>query len=211
MEDLTMELTVMNKRRYDELIGKITNLETEIAIAHTQLRAIESNNNQLAEIAFDESRFTQQLLDKVDDVAREAAKDAIDVDDIVNQVQDNIDIMEDVERTVNRMDLVGEDKVNEMIGDYIRDNNILDGDEVEGVVGDYLSNNEYLERSDAESMIEEAVTDLKETIMLEILQLIANKLTGKDTHHDNNDRDRSLHLSGTVEASEARSYNATSA
>ena len=206
-----MELTVMNKRRYDELIGKITNLETEIAIAHTQLRAIESNNNQLAEIAFDESRFTQQLLDKVDDVAREAAKDAIDVDDIVNQVQDNIDIMEDVERTVNRMDLVGEDKVNEMIGDYIRDNNILDGDEVEGVVGDYLSNNEYLERSDAESMIEEAVTDLKETIVREVLQLIANKLTGKDTHHDNNDRDRSLHLSGTVEASEARSYNATSA
>jgi len=211
MEDLTMELTVMNKRRYDELIGKITNLETEIAIAHTQLKAIESNSNQLAEIAFDENRFTQQLLDKVDDVARESAKDAIDVDDIVNQVQDNIDIMEDVERTVNRMDLVGEDKVNEMIGDYIRDNNILDGDEVEGVVGDYLSNNEYLERSDAESMIEEAVTDLKETIMLEILQLIANKLTGKDTHHDNNDRDRSLHLSGTVEASEARSYNATSA
>jgi len=186
-----MELTVMNKRRYDELIGKITNLETEIAIAHTQLRAIESNNNQLADIAFDESRFTQQLLDKVDDVAREAAKDAIDVDDIVNQVQDNIDIMEDVERTVNRMDLVGEDKVNEMIGDYIRDNNILDGDEVEGVVGDYLSNNEYLERSDVESMIEEAVTDfketiadLKETIMLEILQLIANKLTGKDKQEE---------------------------
>jgi hypothetical protein len=184
MEDLTMELTVMNKRRYDELIGKITNLETEIAIAHTQLKAIESNSNQLAEIAFDENRFTQQLLDKVDDVAREAAKDAIDVDDIVNQVQDNIDIMEDVERTVNRMDLVGEDKVNEMIGDYIRDNNILDGDEVEGVVGDYLSNNEYLERSDAESMIEEAVTDLKETIMLEILQLIANKLTGKDKQEE---------------------------
>lgn len=186
-----MELTVMNKRRYDELIGKITNLETEIAIAHTQLRAIESNNNQLAEIAFDESRFTQQLLDKVDDVAREAAKDAIDVDDIVNQVQDNIDIMEDVERTVNRMDLVGEDKVNEMIGDYIRDNNILDGDEVEGVVGDYLSNNEYLERSDAENMIEEAVTDfketiadLKETIVLEVLQLIANKLTGKDKQEE---------------------------
>jgi hypothetical protein len=108
MEDLTMELTVMNKRRYDELIGKITNLETEIAIAHTQLKAIESNNNQLAEIAFDESRFTQQLLDKVDDVAREAAKDAI----------------------------------------------------------------------------EEAVTDLKETIMLEILQLIANKLTGKDKQEE---------------------------
>ncbi len=103
-----MELTVMNKRRYDELIGKITNLETEIAIAHTQLKAIESNNNQLAEIAFDESRFTQQLLDKVDDVAREAAKDAI----------------------------------------------------------------------------EEAVTDLKETIMLEILQLIANKLTGKDKQEE---------------------------
>jgi hypothetical protein len=119
--------------------------------------------------------------------------------------------MEDVERTVNRMDLVGEDKVNDMIGDYIRDNNILDGDEVEGVVGDYLSSNEYLERSDVESMIEEAVTDLKETIMLEILQLIANKLTGKDTYHANNDRDTSVQVSGIDGHSEARSYNATSA
>ena len=179
-----MELTVMNKRRYDELIGKITNLETEIAIAHTQLKAIQDSNNQLAEIAFDENRFTQQLLDKVEETAREVAKDAIDIDDIAREVQDNIDIMEDVERTVNRMDLVGEDKVNDMIGDYIRDNNILDGDEVEGVVGDYLSSNEYLERSDVESMIEEAVTDLKEEIIDAVIKAIANKLTGKDKQEE---------------------------
>jgi len=99
-------------------------------------------------------------------------------------VQDNIDIMEDVERTVNRMDLVGESKVNEMIGDYINDSDILDSGAVESLVADYLSTNDYLERSDAESMIEEAVTDLKETIVLEVLQLIANKLTGKDKQEE---------------------------
>jgi len=184
MEDLTMELTVMNKRRYDELIGKITNLETEIAIAHTQLKAIQDSNNQLAEIAFDENRFTQQLLDKVDDVAREAAKDTIDVDDIVNQVQDNIDVSEDVERAVGRLDLVDSDKVNDKIQDFINDSDILDSGAVESLVADYLSTNDYLERSDAESMIEEAVTDLKETIVLEVLQLIANKLTGKDKQEE---------------------------
>lgn len=179
-----MELTVMNKRRYDELIGKITNLETEIAIAHTQLKAIQDSNNQLAEIAFDENRFTQQLLDKVDDVAREAAKDTIDVDDIVNQVQDNIDVSEDVERAVGRLDLVDSDKVNDKIQDFINDSDILDSGAVESLVADYLSTNDYLERSDAESMIEEAVTDLKETIVLEVLQLIANKLTGKDKQEE---------------------------
>jgi cell division protein FtsB len=211
MEDLTMELTVMNKRRYDALIGKITNLETEIAIAHTQLKAIQDSNNQLAEIAFDENRFTQQLLDKVEETAREVARDTVDIDDIVSEVQDNIDVSEDVERAVGRLDLVDSDKVNDKIQDFINDSDILDSGAVESLVADYLSTNDYLERSDAESMIEEAVTDLKETIVREVLQLIANKLTGKDTHHDNNDRDRSLHLSGTVEASEARSYNATSA
>ncbi len=178
-----MEITVMNKRRYDELVGKITNVETEIALAHTQLKAIQDSNNQLAEIAFDENRFTQQLLDKVDDVAREAAKDAVDTDEIVSEVQDNIDISEDVERAVSNMDLTTEDRVNDMISNYISDNSILDSDDVESAIADYLQSNDYVERSDVEDIVRDAVAELKEEIMLEILQLIANKLTVKDTYN----------------------------
>jgi hypothetical protein len=183
MEVLIMEITVMNKRRYDELVGKITNVETEIALAHTQLKAIQDSNNQLAEIAFDENRFTQQLLDKVDDVAREAAKDAVDTDEIVSEVQDNIDISEDVERAVSNMDLTTEDRVNDMISNYISDNSILDSDDVESAIADYLQSNDYVERSDVEDIVRDAVAELKEEIMLEILQLIANKLTVKDTYN----------------------------
>ena len=178
-----MELTVMNKRRYDELVGKITNVETEIALAHTQLKAIQDSNNQLAEIAFDENKFTQQLLNKVDDVAQEAAKDAIDIDDIAREVLDNLDISEDVERAVSNMDLTTEDKVNDLISDYISDNSIMDSDDVDSAIDDYLQSNNYVERSDVEDIVREAVAELKEEIMLEILQLIANKLTVKDTYN----------------------------
>ena len=206
-----MELTVMNKRRYDELVGKITNVETEIALAHTQLKAIQDSNNQLAEIAFDENRFTQQLLDKVDDVAQEAAKDAIDIDDIAREVLDSLDISEDVERAVSNMDLTTEDNVNDLISDYISDNSIMDSDDVDSAIDDYLQSNNYVERSDVEDIVREAVAELKDELMQEVLQLIANKLTGKDTYHANNDRDTSVQVSGIDRHSEARSYNASGA
>jgi len=57
MEELNMEITIISKARYDQLINSIKNLETH-------LNAIESNNNQLAEIAFDESKFTDMLLER---------------------------------------------------------------------------------------------------------------------------------------------------
>ena len=211
-----MELTVMNKRRYDELVGKITNLELEIAKAHTQLEAMQNSNNQLAEIAFDENKFTDMLLDRCEEAAREAAKDAIDIDDIASEVSNSLDISEDVEREFNRLDCVTKDDLNDKIDDcvaeYIRDNNILDSDEVESAIDTYIRHScDFVEsdvtddlRSDLDELRDEMST-LKETIVLEVLQLIANKLTAKENDNANNSRDNGLHISGTDTASQGAS------
>ena len=211
-----MELTVMNKRRYDALIGKITNLETEIAIAHTQLKAIQDSNNQLAEIAFDECKFTDALLARCEEAAAEAAKDAIDIDEIASEVSNNLDISDDVERIVNNLECITKDdldeKVDSLVTRYIRDNNILDSDEVESAIENYMSSNwDFVEsdvtddlRSDLDELKDEMDT-LKETIVLEVLQLIANKLTAKENDNANNSRDNGLQISGTDTASQAAS------
>lgn len=211
-----MELTVMNKRRYDELVGKITNLELEIAKAHTQLEAMQNSNNQLAEIAFDENKFTDMLLDRCEEAAREAAKDAIDIDDIASEVSNSLDISEDVERAVDNLGCVTKDdldeKIDSLVGRYIRDNNILDSDEVESAIENYMSSNwDFVEsdvtddlRSDLDELRDEMDT-LKETIVLEVLQLIANKLTAKENDNANNSRDNGLHISGTDTASQGAS------
>ena len=211
-----MELTVINKRHYDELVGKITNLELEIAKAHTHLNAIESNNNQLAEIAFDESKLTDMLLARCEEAAAEAAKDAIDIDDIASEVSNNLDVSEDVERAVDNLGCVTKDdldeKVDSLVGRYIRDNNILDSDEVESAIENYMSSNwDFVEsdvtddlRSDLDELRDEMDT-LKETIVLEVLQLIANKLTAKENNNANNSRDNGLHISGTDTTSQEAS------
>ena len=211
-----MELTVINKRRYDELVGKITNLELEIAKAHTQLEAMQNSNNQLADIAFDENKFTDMLLDRCEEAAREAAKDAIDIDDIASEVSNSLDISEDVERAVDNLGCVTKDdldeKIDSLVGRYIRDNNILDSDEVESAIENYMSSNwDFVEsdvtddlRSDLDELRDEMST-LKETIVLEVLQLIANKLTAKENDDANNNRDNGLHISGTDTASQGAS------
>jgi hypothetical protein len=216
MEDLIMELTVMNKRRYDELVGKITNLELEIAKAHTQLEAIQNSNNQLAEIAFDECKFTDALLARCEEVAAEAAKDAIDIDEIASEVGNNLDISDDVERAVNNLECITKDDLNEKVDSlvtrYIRDNNILDGDEVESAIEDYMSSNwDFVEsdvtddlRSDLDELRDEMNT-LKETIVLEVIQAITSKLTAKENDDANNSRDSGLHISGTDTTSQAAS------
>jgi hypothetical protein len=211
-----MELTVMNKRRYDELVGKITNLEFEIAKAHTQLEAIQNSNNQLAEIAFDECKFTDALLARCEEAAAEAAKDAIDIDEIASEVSNNLDISDDVERIVNNLECITKDdldeKVDLLVTRYIRENNLADGDEVESIVENCINHNcDFVEsdvtddlRSDLDELKDEMDT-LKETIVLEVLQLIANKLTAKENDNANNSRDNGLHISGTDTTSQAAS------
>ena len=183
-----MELTVMNKRRYDELVGKITNLELEIAKAHTQLEAIQNSNNQLAEIAFDECKFTDALLNRCEEAAAEAAKDAIDIDEIASEVSNNLDISEDVERIVNNLECITKDdldeKVDTLVTKYIRDNNIVDSDEVESAIENYMSSNWDFVESDVTDELRDEIQELrdemntlKETIVLEVIQAITNKLT----------------------------------
>ena len=211
-----MELTVMNKRRYDELVGKITNLELEIARAHTQLEAILNSNNQLAEIAFDENRFTDMLLERCEEAAREAAKDVIDIDDIASEVSNNLDVSEDVERAVDNLGCVTKDdldeKIDSLVGRYIRDNNILDSDEVESAIENYMSSNWDFVESDVTDELRDEIQELrdemntlKETIVLEVIQAITNKLTAKENDDANNSRDNGLHISGTDTASQAAS------
>lgn len=200
-----MELTVINKRRYDELVGKITNLELEIAKAHTQLEAIQNSNNQLAEIAFDECKFTDALLARCEEAAREAAKDAIDIDDIASDVVDRLDISEDVERAIQRMDFQTGDEVNNRIEDYINDNDILNSSEVESAIEDYVSSNSIMSEDDVESMLEAALDDFKDDIIKEVIQAITNKLTAKENDNANNSRDNGLHISGTDTTSQGAS------
>lgn len=200
-----MELTVINKRRYDELVGKITNLELEIAKAHTQLEAIQYSNNQLAEIAFDECKFTDALLERCEEAAREAAKDAIDIDDIASDVVDRLDISEDVERAIQRMDFQTGDEVNNRIEDYINDNDILNSSNVESAIEDYVSSNSIMSEDDVESMLETALDDFKDDIIKEVIQAITNKLTAKENDNANNSRDNGLHISGTDTTSQAAS------
>lgn len=142
------------------LLKKIPEMESHIALANSQLRAMQETNNQLADIAFDENKFTQAFLDKVEEVARETAKDEIDMDDITTYVQDNIDVSEDVRRIIDRMDLISEDKVNDMVEEYVNDNNLLNTDEVESVIDDYMQNNDYLQRDDVEDVVRDVVNEI---------------------------------------------------
>lgn len=194
-------------------LKKVNDIETQVALVNSQLRAMQDSNNQLAEIAFDENKFTQQLLDKVDEVARESARDTIDVDDIAEEVRNTMDVSEDVARCVERLGCVTSDDVNDAISDYMNDNDYKTESEVEDLIENYLNYNDYICKSDVQDLIQEEITDLEEQIATRVLQLIANKLTGKDTHHANNtyQNDHSLQLSGTIGQSQAESNGSLSA
>ena len=205
-----MELTVMNKKRYDELMKRISELETQTALAHSQLRAIQDSNNQLAEIAFDEARFTDVVLDKVDELDRDAARDAVDVEDIAREAYEMMDIREEVNRQLERMDFQTGDDVNDRIRDIINNEDLVSEGQVEDLISDYVENNCDFVEKDVTDTLHDEIQDLKhelrtlkDDIVLEVLQLIANKLTGKETHHANNNRGDGLYISGTLTKGEA--------
>ena len=173
-----MDITLISKARFDALMQDIKNLENQVQMAHTQLKAMQETNNNFADIAFDENRFTDELISRCEEAAREAASDAIDIDDIASKVSDELDVDEEVSRALRNMDVVGEDKVTDLISDYIRDNSIMDDSDVDSAIGEFIDHNyEFVEKNDVEDMVEEKIEELKESIVLEVLQLIANKLT----------------------------------
>ncbi len=202
-----MEITVMNKKRYDELLAKIKNLETHIAMLHGQVTAMQNSNNELAEIAFDESRFTDKLLERVDDLARESARDTIDIDDIASEVANNLDVSEEVERCAERLGCVCEDKVNDLIRDYINSESIPNMSEVEDAISDYLEHNDYIDRDATQDLIRDAVKDE----VNKAIQTLINKLTAKENDHATGNHDYSLQVSGTSANSEGSSDAAAAA
>ena len=234
-----MELTVISKAKYDALLAQIQtlqfeigNIHSQIALANSAVRAMQESNNQLADIAFDENKFTNALLDKVDEVAREVAKDtaedAIDIDNLAHEVCNQMDISEDVARHVERLDLVATDDVGDIVEDRISSYDYQTESEVEALLENYLSDNHYICRDDVEDVVRDAVNDIvdertenvarriaKEEIFKVIHQMM-HAVAGtpqliKENTNANDSRDTSIQVSGIDGQGEARSYNAASA
>ena len=170
-------------------IQKVDDLETQVALANANLRAMQETNNQLADIAFDENKFTQALMDKVEEVAREAAED---------KVNDN--------------NLLNSSEVESAIEDYLSDNDYVERSDVIDIVQEEV-NQVIDERTEnvARRIAKEVMEQTETRIINSILYIIDNKLTAKENDHANNDRDTSIQVSGTNGQGEARSYNAASA
>jgi sulfur relay (sulfurtransferase) DsrC/TusE family protein len=170
MEDLTMSNDLENFLKSvatavqllrDEL-SAVSTLRAEMDIIraeHKQTNEVLQNYGrsvqEFSEIAFDENKFTQALMDKVEEVARETAKEEIDLDEIASEVPSYLNIDEEVERAINRMELPDADKVNDMVEEYVNDNNLMTSNEVDNSIEDYLANNDYLTRDEAENVVEE--------------------------------------------------------
>jgi hypothetical protein len=164
-------------------LKKVDALETQVALVHSIVRAQEENNNQLAEIAFDENKFTQALMDKVDEVAREAARDCIDVEEIARDAAEHVDLHGELENYADRAGFVCEDKVNDLIHDYVNDNNLLNTDEVESVVEDYLQNNDYVQRDDVNGLVNDAVIDVLDDRVEDVVRDVVNKAVDERTEN----------------------------
>lgn len=154
-----MDITLISKARFDALMQDIKNLEAQIQMAHTQLKAMQETNNNFADIAFDENRFTDALITRCEDAAREAAKEEIDVDDISDEAARKVDLSDAIDEYIsNDTSILTKDYLEDKISEYISDNNILDSDEVEEVVSDYIQHNcDFVEKDDLDSAIEEKV------------------------------------------------------
>ena len=183
---------------------------------HKQMNEVVTNHtitmNHFAEIAFDENKFTQALLERCEGAAREAAEEAIDLDTITRDVAGSIDVADDVALYADRLHLVSRDTVNDIVEEYVNDNNLLNADEVEDIVSDYISHNcDYVEKDVTDELHDEIqelkreIKALKESIAQDVVQLIANKLTGKELHHANDSRDTSVQISGTNGSGKAES------
>lgn len=189
---------------------------------HKQMNEVVQNHGttmqNFADIAFDDNKFTQELLSRCEEAAEQAAKDAIDIDDIASDVANNIDISEDVQRAVERLDLIDEDKVNDMIQDYINDNNILNTDEVEEVVSDYVERNcDFVEKDVTDQLhddiqeLKREMQDMKQEIIDAVVQTLINKLTAKENDHATNNRSDSVQISGTNGQGQANGHVQTNA
>ena len=144
----------------------INQLDARIKKMEEQMTAMQQANNQLADIAFDENRFTQQLLEKVDDTARETAKEELEsrIDDIAREVPQYIDSDDICERVMDTLDVTRlarevadtntfTDRLDDKIEQVLCDSNILNGDEVDEAIDNYITNNNILNTDEVEETI----------------------------------------------------------
>ena len=159
-------------------------LETRIKSLEEQLTAMQQANNQLTDIAFDENRFTQQLLEKVDDTAREAVKESLDYDEIAREVPQYIDADDVCERVMDNLDVarlardVAEtnafsDKVQDHVEEYVNDNNLLNADEVDEAIGDYIERNYDIVQH---GQLREMLDQTRSEIVQQAIESIATRL-----------------------------------
>lgn len=197
----------------------------KIKVLEEKMEAMQNSNNQLADMAFDENKFTQELFSRCEELAEKAAKDAVDIDDIASEVSNNIDISEDVQRAIERLDLVDRDGVDDIVGDRIRDEDFQTESDVESLIENYLVNNDYVDEDYVEQKVEDIVlgaidqvldermekklTGVKEEITQAVIAAIINKLTGKETHHADNSNHNSVSVSGVIRQSEIQSNGQT--
>ena len=175
---------------------------------HKQMDEVVQNHvatmQNFADMAFDDNKFTQELLSRCEEAAAEAAKDAIDIDDIASEVSNNIDVSEDVERCAERLGYVCDDKVRDLVEEYVNDNNLLNTDEVEEVVEEYIERNcDFVEKDVTDQLHEDIVElreemqEMKQEIIDTVIQVLINKLTAKENDHATNYRSDSVQVSGT--------------
>jgi hypothetical protein len=70
-------------------------------------------------------------------------------------------------------------------------------DDIEDMISEHMCNNySFVESGDVEVMISDELERFKSDIINEVIKAITNKLTGKELHHANNDRDTSIQVSG---------------
>jgi len=166
-------------------LKRVDDIEAQVALANANLRAMQESNNQLAEIAFDENKFTQALLDKVDEVAREVARTEvqdIDIDEIARETAQYVDITDEVQRHVERLGCVSEGDVGDIVEDRINSYDYMNETEVEDLLENYLSDNHYICRDDVEDVVRDAVNDIVDERTENVARRIAKEEIFKVIH-----------------------------
>lgn len=205
-----MELTIMSKKRYDELLTQIRNLETQTAFVQSQLTAMQDSNNHLADIAFDENKFTNALLDKVEEVAREVAKHEvqdIDTEEIAREAVEFIDVRAAVDEMMARSEYLTRDDVSDIVDDCVGSLNLVNEDEAEDLIENHIAENCGFVEKDVTDQLHEDIRELrkemqemKQEIINAVIEVLINKLTGKEIDHadNNHEGNNGVHISGTV-------------
>lgn len=215
MENQTTETNEVNMVNFLNQIARAALLMKKqvekINKLEEQLTNMQNTHNHLADIAFDEGKFTEFLMDKVDEAAREAARDTIDIDEIAERAAGEIDISDEVERCVGRLDLVSEDRLDSALDsrDYKNES------EVEELIENYIEYNcdfasksdfhDYMTTDEIEERLEEIKEEIIDEVVDKVVAAIVSKLTGKEIHHATDSRDHSIQVSGVNGSSEAPS------